>query len=70
MGIFAKTPKRSQFAAMGIFFRTCRDTFRAVIGSQLGWRAMPILVVLIALAFLLAVFSTAPAIAPFVYTLF
>ena len=43
---------------------------KAVLKSEVGWRALPLLVLLLALAFFLLVGNTMPVIMPFVYALF
>lgn len=60
---------RPKFAFFGIITETAARTAKE-IGQKLGWRAIPLLALLLALAILLSIGAHVPLIAPFVYTLF
>lgn len=60
---------RPRFAVVCTVFEAVWKVIREVFRS-LGWRAIPILLILLIVAMILVFGSAAPAVAPFVYTLF
>ena len=65
----ASRPRRPWFAPFSIAVASAWDTV-TVVRQQLGWRAVPLLALLLGLAVLLAIGVSAPIIAPFVYPFF
>ena len=61
---------RPQFAFLGIIIDASRRTLKALFAQKLGWKVIPLLALLFALALILSIGTQVPVIAPFVYALF
>lgn len=59
---------RPRGAALSVVFGSASEVVRALFRNRVPW-ALPLVVVLLAVAGLLALLSLVPAIAPFVYPL-
>jgi hypothetical protein len=61
---------RPKFAFITGLYDTIRSVLITVMRSKFGWRAIPFVIILIAISVFFVFSTLVPAVAPFVYTLF
>ena len=61
---------RPKLAFLHGVYNTIHSVLLTVLRSKFGWRAIPILIILLAISVFFVFSTLVPAVAPFVYTLF
>lgn len=61
---------RPRFSFLTGSYETIRSVLTTVLRSKYGWKALPIVIILIAISIFFVFTTAVPAVAPFVYTLF